>query len=60
MITQDQLRNVVGATAYDPSGDKIGEIGQVYYDDDTDQPKWVTVATRWRPGCSAPTRVPFP
>lgn len=45
MITQDQLRNVVGAPAYDPSGDKIGEIGQVYYDHDTDQPKWVTVAT---------------
>ena len=45
MITQDQLRNVVGAPAYDPSGDKIGEIGRVYYDHDTDQPKWVTVAT---------------
>ncbi len=45
MITQDRLHNVVGATSYDPSGDKIGEIGQVYHDDDTDQPTWVTVAT---------------
>ena len=45
MITQDQLRNVVGATAYDPSRDKIGKTGQVYYGDNTDQPKWVTVAT---------------
>ncbi len=45
MITQDQLRNVVGATSYDPSRDKIGEIGQVYYADDTDQPKPAAVAT---------------
>ena len=45
MITQDQLRNVVGATAYDRDGDKIGKVGQVYYDDATDQPTWVTVNT---------------
>ena len=34
-----------GATAYDRDGDKIGKIGEVYYDDDTDQPKWITVNT---------------
>ena len=45
MITQDQLRTVVGATAYDRDGDKIGKIGQVYYDDETGQPTWVTVNT---------------
>jgi uncharacterized protein (TIGR02271 family) len=45
MTTQDQLRNLVGSTAYDRSGDKIGKIGAVYYDDNTDQPKWVTVHT---------------
>jgi uncharacterized protein (TIGR02271 family) len=45
MITQDQLRDVIGATAYDRDGDKIGKVGQVYYDDDTDQPRWVTVNT---------------
>jgi uncharacterized protein (TIGR02271 family) len=45
MITQDQLRNVIGSTAYDRDGDKIGKVGQVYYDDDTDQPKWITVNT---------------
>ena len=27
MITQDQLPNVVGATAYDPSRGKIGPLG---------------------------------
>jgi uncharacterized protein (TIGR02271 family) len=45
MITKDDLRNLLGATAHDPSGDKIGKVGQVYYDDDTDQPKWITVHT---------------
>ena len=45
MISQDQLPDVIGATAYDPSGNKIGKIGQVYYDDETGQPKWVTVNT---------------
>jgi uncharacterized protein (TIGR02271 family) len=45
MITQDQLRTVIGSTAYDRDGDKLGKVGQVYYDDDTDQPKWLTVNT---------------
>ena len=45
MITQDQLRDVVGATAYDRGGDKIGKVGQLYFDDTTDQPTWVTVNT---------------
>ena len=45
MITRNDLRNLLGATAHDPSGEKIGKVGQVYYDDDTDQPKWITVHT---------------
>jgi uncharacterized protein (TIGR02271 family) len=45
MITTEQLRDVVGATAYDGSGDKIGKVGNVYHDDDTDQPTWLTVHT---------------
>jgi uncharacterized protein (TIGR02271 family) len=45
VITQEDLRGVIGATAYDNDGDKIGKVGQVYYDDDTDQPKWITVNT---------------
>jgi len=45
MITQDQLQNVIGTTAYDRDGDKIGKIGQVYYEANTDEPKWVTVNT---------------
>src|SRR6185503_19176927 len=45
MITQNDLRKLLGATAHDPDGDKVSRIGQVYYDDDTDTPKWVTVHT---------------
>ena len=45
MITQDQLRNVAGTTAFDRDGDKIGKVGQFYYDDATDQPTWVTINT---------------
>jgi hypothetical protein len=45
MITQDQLREVIGSTAHDSSGDKVGKVGHVYCDDETDQPKWLTVHT---------------
>ena len=45
MTTQDQLRTLVGTTAYDRSGDKVGKIGAVYYDDNTDEPRWLTVHT---------------
>ena len=45
MISQDQLKGLTGATAYDRSGDKIGKVGAVYYDDRTDQPTWITVHT---------------
>jgi hypothetical protein len=45
MYSQDQLSGVVGATAYDRNGDKIGKVGAVYYDDATDQPTWLTVNT---------------
>jgi uncharacterized protein (TIGR02271 family) len=45
MTSQQQQREVTGATAYDSDGDKLGKIGQVYYDDNTDQPKWITVNT---------------
>lgn len=35
----------LGLTAVDPDGDKIGSIGQVYLDDQTGQPDWITVNT---------------
>ena len=45
MITQDQLKNLAGTTAYDRDGDKVGKIGAVYYDDQTNEPTWLTVHT---------------
>jgi uncharacterized protein (TIGR02271 family) len=45
MVNQNQLSDVIGATAYDRHGDKLGKIGHVYYDDHTDHPKWLTVNT---------------
>ena len=35
----------IGRTAVDPQGDKIGSVGQVYLNDETGQPDWITVNT---------------
>ncbi|HET7397877.1 MAG TPA: PRC and DUF2382 domain-containing protein [Intrasporangium sp.] len=44
-IDRNQLTEVIGGTVYGSDGDKIGQVGQVYLDDVTDQPEWVTVQT---------------
>src|SRR3954451_2910877 len=45
MIDTNVIRNVMGATAYDSSGDKIGKVGQVYVDTDNGRPVWASVNT---------------
>ena len=45
MTTAQSAESFMGRTAVDPQGDKIGKIGQVYVDDVTGQPDWVTVNT---------------
>ncbi len=35
----------IGRRAVDPHGSKIGSVGQVYLDDETGQPDWITVNT---------------
>ena len=35
----------IGRDAYDVDGDKIGEITDIYYDDETGRPEWVAVKT---------------
>ncbi|MFM6850182.1 MAG: DUF2382 domain-containing protein [Terrabacter sp.] len=45
MITTEQLRDISGLTVYGPDQEKIGQAGQVYLDDDSGQPEWVTVNT---------------
>ncbi|HKG49768.1 MAG TPA: PRC and DUF2382 domain-containing protein [Actinomycetales bacterium] len=45
MISENQIDDVQRATVYDNSGDKIGKAGQVYLDDATGSPSWITVNT---------------
>ncbi len=45
MSEQQSADELVGATVQDSSGDKIGKVNQVYLDDTSGQPKWVTVNT---------------
>lgn len=43
-LTTDQIQGLTGKV-YSHSGDKIGSIGQIYVDDTTGAPSWVTVKT---------------
>jgi len=47
MIGNDQFQTLLsgGGNVVDESGSKIGSIGQVYLDDQTGEPQWVTVKT---------------
>src|SRR4051794_26688082 len=45
MTTSLAPEQLMGHNAVDTNGDKIGSIGQVYLDDQTGEPTWVTVST---------------
>ncbi len=45
MINENEIQHVVGHTAYDSNGDKIGSVGHVYLDDETGQPEFASVNT---------------
>ncbi|HET9647589.1 MAG TPA: PRC and DUF2382 domain-containing protein [Microlunatus sp.] len=45
MLDRDQIANAAGWDVYGSDGDKIGTIGQVYADDQTGAPEWVSVRT---------------
>ena len=45
MTDRTDVRDLIGRTAVDPNGDKIGKVGQVYLDDRTGEPVWVTIQT---------------
>jgi uncharacterized protein (TIGR02271 family) len=45
MITQDQVRDLIGSHLVDSNGEKVGKIGQIFLDDQTGQPEWATVNT---------------
>jgi uncharacterized protein (TIGR02271 family) len=45
MTTPGQWTDLIGSTAVDVDGEKVGKVGQIYLDDTTGQPAWVTVST---------------
>jgi len=45
VISSEQIQAVIGSTAQDDSGSKIGKVGQIYLDDQTNEPAWATVNT---------------
>lgn len=45
IIGTESTDRIIGATAHDNAGDKIGKVGALYVDDTTEQPNFVTVST---------------
>lgn len=45
MTDEAQLDQMMGMTAYDPAGDKVGKIAEIYLDAQTGQPEWALVTT---------------
>ena len=45
MISTEQIQSLTGGNAVDSEGSKIGSVGQIYLDDRSGQPEWVTVKT---------------
>jgi sporulation protein YlmC with PRC-barrel domain len=44
-MTTANVQELVGRTALDSNGDKIGKIEQIFLDDDTGEPSWVAIST---------------
>ena len=45
MLNENQAQDIIGTTAYSTDGDKIGKVGQLFLDDQTGRPEFVTVNT---------------
>ena len=45
MLDQDQIDRIQGQDVYGSDGEKIGTARQVYADDQTGRPEWLTVRT---------------
>ncbi len=45
MIDSQHIDRIEGSTAYDAAGEKVGRVGQLYLDDQSGQPSWITVST---------------
>lgn len=44
-MTHDDINRLHNANVIDENGDKVGSVGQIYLDDQTNRPTWVTVKT---------------
>ncbi len=47
MISVDQARQLLGAQIVDTSGENVGTVKDVYLNDRTGEPSWISVATGW-------------
>lgn len=47
MISQEELNSLYDAEVLDQDGDKIGSLGEVYLDNRTGDPAWLTVRAGW-------------
>jgi uncharacterized protein (TIGR02271 family) len=45
MFSEAEAGQMIGSTAYDNDGGKIGKVGQLFLDDSTGQPEFITVNT---------------
>jgi uncharacterized protein (TIGR02271 family) len=45
VISENDISAVIGSTAVDSDGDKIGSVSEVYLDDQSGRPEWATVKT---------------
>jgi len=45
MITQNQVRDLIGCQLVGSDDQKIGKVGQIFLDDQTGKPEWATVNT---------------
>jgi len=45
MFSEAEAGQMIGSTAYGSDGNKIGKVGQLYLDDQTGQPEFITVNT---------------
>src|SRR4051812_130452 len=45
MLTEQDARQAIGTTVYSSNGEKIGKVGQLFLDDETQRPEFITVNT---------------
>jgi uncharacterized protein (TIGR02271 family) len=44
-FSMDQLTDMRGMTVYDSAGEKIGQVEEIFYDEETNRPEWIGIGT---------------